>query len=242
MKIKILSFALLLMSVGPFIQAGELEDLIAKARAQLGTEYALDSVKTLQYFGTVFDGDGKEIGKMELRFKKPHLQRLDIIEADKKEITGISDYEGYVQFFGEEGQSLNLRVLGAPQVKLMQINAHENLSFFTGPQKRRGGDIELLETVDRDGVKAKKVRFSYDAGSFHYDRFFDASTGKLLATVSGNNGLELRETGELEASGITFPKEVLTYDGDKMLRRVVFNKVLVNEDIADAVFEFPSKY
>ena len=242
MKKKFLSAITLLTACCSLLSAADIDAIISKARSQLGSESALNGVTTLQYFGTIYNGEGKEIGRMELKFKKPHLQRLDLIEPTRREVTSINEYEGFVQQFGEDDQSLGLVVLNANQIKQMQLNANENLNFFHGPKHQRGGKVELLESKPYEGVNAHMIRFSYGE-QFYYDRVFAADSGELLVTVSGSNGFELKEKEKTTVSGIQFPQEVLTYSKTgELLRRVAFDKILVNEPINDEVFEFPKKY
>ena len=238
----LISFVLITLASLSLLQGEDVDTILAKARSHLAKDAVLDKVKSLEYEGVIFDGEGKRVGDLHLRFKKPSFQRLDVTQEDITEVTAVNQYEGYVQKFDVDGNSQDLRVLGSSEVKQLQLNAHENLSFFVGPKKRRNGIIELVETVELGGKQAHRIRFSYDREAFYYDRYFEVASGKLLSTWSGTYGLELREKGTLLEAGIKFPQEVATYKDGKLIRRVVFNKVVVNGEMDNSIFDFPAKY
>jgi hypothetical protein len=242
MKKKVLSLALMALVTLAQLRGEDVNTIVAQARSHLAEDAVLDEVKTLEYAGVIFGGSGERLGTLRLRFKKPSFQRLDITYDDAAEVTAVNAYEGYVQNFDADGNSLGLRVLTSDQVKQLQLNAHENLSFYLGPQTRRNAAIKYLATVEFEGKQAYKVRFAYENELFYYDRYFDTANGKLLSTVSGANGYELREKGSFVAGGIQFPKEVATYNDGNLVRRVVFDRIIVNAPMSDAIFDFPDRF
>lgn len=242
MKLKIASTFLISLLLSFSASAKDVDDVLKIARAQLGSDDVLDGVKTLQYFGRTVDADDKELGKLELRFKKANKQRLDVLHPDgKKQVTVCNDYEGHIRGADENGKSLGLNVLSFQQVKLLQLNAHENLSFLHGPRTKAGGKAILKQDTTVDGVKAHHVVFEYSEVPL-YERYFDAKTGKLLKTVSTAKGVAFVEKEAIIVDGIRFPKEIHNYKDGELIRKVIFDKIVVNEPIDDALFEFPEAF
>ncbi|WP_309399883.1 hypothetical protein [Cerasicoccus maritimus] len=221
------------------LHADSLEDFMKKARSQLGTESALDSVETIHYKGKVISPTGEEMSELELVFDKPNRQLLKEVRGDVINQTAVNGYEGYVM--SKDPANPNgpmVQVLRPGQVKRLMANAIENLNFFDGPEKMRGAEIIDEGMADYNGETVRKIKFSYPLG-LYYTRYFDPKSGKLIATVS-SDGLTMVEKNSLSAGGIKFPKTVDTYDETgKLLRTVEFNEVTVNEKIDAGMFDFP---
>ena len=219
--------------------AAEVDSVISNARAELGSEAALESVQALHYKGEVIGPDDKVLGKLELYFKKPYLQRLEFETDVSREITAVSPYDGYMQLIDLTGQDRGgIRVLGAAEVKRLMANSLENLFFFKGPATQRRGETSLVGTETYEGKRAHRVRFSYSSGLL-YERLFDAETGKLLATESDEGAVRLIEKASVVVDGIKFPKEVWTYENGELVRKVLFSEIIVNPNLPDSLFDFP---
>lgn len=228
------------------LSAETVEQVIVKARANLGTDKALESVKTLEYKGRILDADGKQTGLIHLQFKRPYLQRLELDTPANVETTGVNGFEGWRERIDKENPLRSgILVLPPMQVQFLIANARENLNFFHGPETVPGGKITLAGTVEERGKDCWKVLFQYPGG-LTYTRYFEKTTGKLVATQSGDSSRQsgelpfMVEKGNIEVAGIKFPKEVQTYNDDTLIRSVVFDEIKVNEPIADAQFDFPS--
>ncbi|WOO43513.1 hypothetical protein [Rubellicoccus peritrichatus] len=228
------------------LQAETVDQVIEQARAYLGSEKALKSVNTIQYKGRVIDADGTESGKIFLQFKRPNLQRLELDSASNVETTGVNGFEGWRERIDKENPMRSgVMVLPPTQVQYLIANARENLNFFDGPKTTPGGKIELEGSEKIRGKDGWKVLFQYPGG-LTYTRFFDKKTGALIATESGTPNQDaatlptMVEDGAMEVSGIKFPKEVKTYNGDELVRSVVFDEIKVNDPIDDSIFDFPA--
>lgn len=221
------------------LEAATVDEIIAKARAQLAPESVLKAVRTIEYRGKVFDADGKESGEIILDFMKPEMQRLVLNSSTAKETTAVSEYEGWRERFNKEQPELSgIEVLMPMQVLYLQANARENLNFFRGPDSVKGATVTLGEDKNIDGRDCWELRYSYPSG-LRYNRYFDKATGELVATESGDTGHRMVEKGRIDAGGIRFPKEVHTYHNGELVRYVVFDEIKVNGDMNSTIFDFP---
>ncbi len=231
--------AIFLIAGVSVLNADSLDDFLKKARAQLGPESKLDSVESIEYKGTVISPTGEEMSKLELIFDKPNRQLLKEIRGEVVNQTAVNGYEGYVMSIDPANpRSPLVQVLRPGQVKRLMANAVENLNFFDGPEKMRGGEIVDEGMTDYNGQTVRKIKFVYPLDLF-YVRYFDPNSGKLIATVS-SDGLTMVEKNSLNAAGIKFPKTVDTYDETgKLLRTVEFTEVNVNQKLDPGAFDFP---
>ncbi|MEO0796063.1 MAG: hypothetical protein AAFX93_12915 [Verrucomicrobiota bacterium] len=223
------------------LSAESVDAFIQKVRSQLGTEDALNSVKSIHYKGKVISPTGEESSELELIFQAPNYQLLR--ETNEKAVnqTAVNGYEGYVMSYSvaDPNQKV-IRVLAPAQVKRLMANAVENLNFFNGPKKMRKAIIEDGGQVDYNGQTVRKLVFDYPVSGLSYTRYFDPKSGKLLATTS-SDGLTMVEKSSLVVDGVKFPKSVDTYDDTgALLRTVEFDTVIVNGDIAPDAFDFPN--
>lgn len=232
-----LIFSLLFTST---LCGAEVDDILAKARARLGTEQKLDAVETIHYQGKVYGANGEELDALDLTFQKPNRQLL-VVESEKmKRSTGVNGFEGFVEVINKEDPyKSGIIVLDFNRVRRLLANAAENLYFFEGPKYRSGGEIKLEGTQEVRGRECYKLRFSYACGLF-YIRYFATDNYELVSTINGESNQELIESDSVKVDGILFPKKVETYDeeGD-LIRTVVFEKILINEPVDDSIFDFP---
>lgn len=215
------------------------DQVIDRARARLGSEDTLNAVGNIQYEGVIQDADGETISTLTLRFKRPGMQRLDRTHGTVTDITAVNGFEGYsLRLDSDEGKPRGILVLQPHQVDNLVCMAYENLAFFKGPSQRRGGEIELLGEETFMDKQCHKVKFSYPAGLYLY-RYFDATTGDLVATVNGENGNILVERSTKVVDGIRLPHLVETYDDGELVRKVIFDRIMINAPMEDSLFDFP---
>ncbi|MGH7946128.1 MAG: hypothetical protein ACREH8_16465 [Opitutaceae bacterium] len=227
-------------------QAGE-PAIIAKARAYLGTEAVLNSVKSVHFNGTVTTVDPaapeqSSSAAIEIIVQNPDQQRVVATTGRGTETTAIDGYEGW-QRFQETANPKNIRlvVLKPDAVKRLRAQAFENLTFFRGVE-RQGGRVEDQGSVTIDGIACQKVAFVY-AANIVFVRYFDDATGRLVRTDTDDGGMS-REEGEQIVAGIRFPKRmkmtVKSAKGSSQLVTITFESIKVNETFPDAVFRMPS--
>jgi hypothetical protein len=218
--------------------------IIAKARAYIGAESALNAVRSIHYTGTLTttDATGKEVrAALEIIFQKPAQQRITATSDKTIETTALDDYDGW-QRVQEKADATKWRetLLGADQIRRLRANTWENLAFFRGIE-RAGGRCEDQGPATIDGVACEKLAFIHAPNIIFY-RFFDQATGRLVYTETEGGGA-IREKGELTIAGIRFPKSIITTTKDPKGSQVVtvtFDKIAVNESFAAGLFRVPA--
>lgn len=221
------------------LSGAETEKIIQKARSYLGTEDALEAVRSVHFVGNlIMDNDDK--GDIDIIFQKPYRQRI-VAVGKQREITALDDYEGWSRVEDlKDPNRWRMNLLSRDVVKRLRANTWENLSFFKGIE-RKGGRIEDLGTAEVGGRPAHKLSFIHETGSV-FTRYFDQETGKLLLTETEQSGA-IREEGEIVAGGVRFPKKIITVNklegGKERAVTIEFKSVTVNEPFADDMFAVP---
>jgi outer membrane lipoprotein-sorting protein len=221
--------------------------IIAKARAFLGTDAALDAVKSVHYKGAVISVDPNDPSKqtrseIEIIAQKPDRQRV-VAQSDKAiETTVLDGYEGW-QRTQEIANPKNRRmvVFRPDAVRRLRAQAWENLSFFRGIETV-GGRVEEQGTKAIDGVECVKVAFIYTPTIIFY-RYFDPATGRLVQTETEDGG-STREEGENVVKGVRFPQRMkMTMrgaGGQTQTVTVIFESITLNETFGAELFRMPS--
>jgi hypothetical protein len=227
--------------------AGAEPPIIAKARAYIGSEAALNSLKSVHYVGALVTVDPSDAKKqtraeMEIIFQKPEQQRITARFDQKIEVTALDGYDGW-QRVTETGDKTQWKqtLLGTDHVRRLRANTWENLSFFRGIE-RAGGRVDDLGTVAVDGVNCQKLAFVH-APKIVFFRYFDVATGRLVMTETESGGT-IREQGEMVVNGIRFPKSIVhatkNEAGEVQTVTITFEKVLVNQAFPPEMFSVPS--
>jgi hypothetical protein len=216
--------------------------IIAKARAYLGGDKALDAVQSIHYTGKITYDDGM-VGAIELIFQKPYRQRVSITTEKRIEVSALDNYDAWTRVQDPKDTTRwQLRLLSPAEIKALRAATAEQLNFFrsVGP---RSGSIEDLGEAKADDQVCRKLSFKRDDGSV-FVRYFDPATGKLVLSESPTQGYKMRETGELFAGGVRFPQRFTQTtklaDGKERAVTIDFEKVTVNETFADSLFTVPS--
>ncbi len=235
-----LLFFLLLWLAGGMARAGELETIVAKARAYLGSETALNGVRTVRFVGNLTTGD-KQKATFEIIFQKPYRHRIVTSTADQRETTALDGYEAWQRYEDLRNPgSERLSIMEKDQVKRLRANTWENLAFYRGLE-RKGGRVEDQGTTEINGRTARKISFIHDTGSI-FTRYFDQETGRLLLTENEQGGT-IQEEGEMWVGGIRFPRRILTQttlnDGKTRVVTLEFTNIAINESFADEIFTVP---
>jgi len=221
--------------------------IIAKARAFIGNEAALNGIKSVHYTGTLVTSSDASDPKKEVRaaldivFQQPDRQRITATSDRNIETTALDDYEGWQRVTdAADPAKWRQTLLGTDQIKRLRANTWENLSFFRGIEKV-GGRLEDQGTAPVDGVTCEKVAFIH-APSIVFFRFFDVATGRLVRTETEAGGV-IREEGELKVDGIRFPKSIVTTtkspEGRVQSVTITFDKITLNETFPAALFRVP---
>lgn len=210
---------------------------IARARAYLGSENALNAVTSIHFTGTL-EAPGDVKLPAEIIFQKPYRQRITYTGPKVVEITALDGYDAWLKRVNAENPvQWQVRLLDAAQVKRLRANTLENLSFYS-TREMKGSTIEFLGEVTVDGVACVKISFTH-SGGVAFVRYFEKATGRLVKTET-ENGTEIREEGEVVVKGVRFPKRVVNKAPNGDITSITFDKVAVNENFPADTFAVPS--
>ena len=220
--------------------------MIAKARARLGPESAIEAVKSVHYVGTLVTTDPADPTKqtraaIDIVFQKNDQQRIRATSDKMIETTALDGYDAWQRKQDAADQTKwQQTLLGAEQIKRLRANTWETLAFFRGLDAR-GGRIEDRGATTVDGVACQKIAFIH-APNIVFHRYFEQATGRLVLTETEAGGT-LREQGEILAAGLRFPKSILTTNklpnGQVQAVTINIEKVTVNEVFPSAFFGVP---
>ncbi len=242
--------ALMTFAISP-VQAETANQWIAKARAYLGTESALNAVTCIHFSGRLEtiekvpapDDKTKQIDQpvslpTEIIFQKPYQQEMIQTKADTIVTTALDDYDGWSRTSNpKDPKQWRISLLDAQQIKQLRANTWENLWFYAGIEKK-GGRVELGGDVTVDGVACVKLSFIH-ADNIIFTRYIDKVTGRLVKTETENGG-EIREEGEIIVNGVRFPRKVINKAPNGQIISIAFDKVVLNEHFPESEFAVPS--
>lgn len=218
--------------------------IIAKARAQLGTDATLDGVHSLHYVGTLVSADPVDSTKqirqrIEIFLQKPFQQRIVVTSENVVEISALDNYDAWRRVIDAKDPSRWQQTqMSAEQIKQLRADVWQNLSYFRGIEKI-GGFLEDIGTEKIEGALCRKIAFHHGDTVVNF-RCFDDATGKLIYT--GTPNYNTREQGEMNVAGIRFPKALLITqleNGRPVTRTLTFEKVTVNETLPASLFAVP---
>ena len=226
------------------------DEWVAKARAFLGAESALNAVNSLHFEGAIDTVErvpdptdaSKTIERplrlaIDIVFQKP-MQQRQILRSDKIErTTALDGYDGWERVSDRTGQTKPRIILLDPtNIKRLRATTLENLSFYAKPDQD-SRQVRLLGDVTLDGLAGVRLSFTHSNGIVFF-RSFEKSTGRLIKTEIQNGG-EIREEGEMFVNGIRFPRKVLNKSADGRVTVITFDKVTVGERFPAEAFAVP---
>ena len=220
---------------------------LAQARAFLGTETALDAVKSVHFTGVLVTADPADAAKqtraaVEIVFQKNAQQRITLTYDKAVEQTALDGYDAWQrQQDAADPGKWRQTLLSVDQIKRLRANTYENLAFFRGIE-RIGGRVEDLGPATIDGIACQKIAFIHSP-TIVFTRYFDVATGRLVLTETEAGG-SIREQGEMTVDGVRFPKSIVTVtkDPDQKPRTVTitFDTIKVNESFPADFFAVPA--
>src|SRR4051812_14684114 len=107
--------------------------ILTKARAFVGSEAALNSLKSIHYTGTLVTKDPGDAAKpasaaLEIIFQKPQQQRITATSDTSIETTALDGYDGWQRVQDPKDKTKwRQTLLGADQIKRLRANTWENL-------------------------------------------------------------------------------------------------------------------
>lgn len=237
MQLRLLLVAALLSATGLPAAAQTAEQWIARARARLGSESALQGLTSIRYTGTLVV-DGANQRSLDILFQKPLKQRITLTSAEIVDVIGLDDYDAWQKRSNPKNPAQwQLTLIDPAQTKRLRAQVWDNLYFFSGLEKMRGS-VRLEGDVTVDGVACVKLVFTYHENMV-LTRYFERATARLVK-VETETGTEIREEGEIFANGIRFPRKVTNRDRDGRAITMVFDQVILNETHAASEFAVPA--
>lgn len=221
--------------------------IIAKARAYLGSDSALDGMKSVHMVGTLETADSNDATKngkaqIDIIFQKPEQQRIMATSDKLIEVTALNGYDAWQRFEDpKDASKWRQTLLGPEQSKRLRANTWQNLSFYRNIE-RVGGSVEDQGPVTMDGVACQKLVFTHYPG-ITFTRYFEVATGRLVHTETDNGNSIMREAGELRVDGIRFPKTVTQTSKVGNITRtatITFDKITINETFPESTFATPA--
>ncbi|MEO6874588.1 MAG: hypothetical protein ABI222_07170 [Opitutaceae bacterium] len=220
--------------------------VIAKARAYLGSESALNAIKSVHYVGSVLvpnAADPKKPTRMtvDIIFQAPYRQRTVRSTATVTDTTALDDFDSWHRIQdAKDPTRWKMQLLTADQIRRQRAIAWENLAFYRGLE-REGGQVLDQGTVAIDGITCRKVAFVHAKDIVFY-RSFDVTNGRLVQTET-ESGSTIREQGEIRVNGVRFPRvitnSVKDAQGKNQTITVTFDRITVNETHPESFFEVP---
>jgi hypothetical protein len=247
--IRVLAACLIL---GSAVRAAE-PPIIAKARAYLGTEAALNGVRSLHWVGHMVvetAGDPAKGGSadIDIIFQKPWQECVTVVSADALTETALDGHDGWhreqKRAKGEPAvfdprRSMSLTILGPDQIKSLRTDTWESLYFLRGLEDV-GGRTEDLGPATVDGIACEKLALIHEP-EIVYDRYFDLATGRLVFSET-LKAAKIRERGEIVSGGIRFPRSIVvleTVEGKNRSTTLTIDSVTVNEPFSASLFAVP---
>ena len=231
----VLAVAALLVAVLP-ATAQTAEQWIARARARLGSESALQGVTSIHFVGTI-EVDGANPRTMDIIFQKPMQQRFTFTSPELIEVLALDDYDAWQKRINPKNPTQwQLTLLDATQIKRLRAQAWDNLNFLRGIEKLRGS-VRLGGDTTVDGLACVKLVFAY-GDTIVLTRYYDKATARLVKTET-EAGVEIREEGEMFVNGIRFARKVSNREKSGRTVTLNFEKVVLNEVFPASDFAVP---
>lgn len=252
MKVRLLLSLVVLSALGLTARAdAQAERWIARARAAVGSEAALNAVRSIHFIGTLettaqvpIEGDPNNTRTETVRlgldivFQKPYQQRMTLRSELGVEVTALDDYDGWLRRTPSADPSKwQMTFLDAAQVKRLRANTWENLAFFRGIEKR-GGTVAYAGDATVDGRDCAKLIFTH-APDIVFTRYFAKDSGALVKTETEAGG-EIREEGELVVQGLRFPRKLINKAPNGSLAIITFETIEVNKAFPADTFAVPA--
>lgn len=234
-----------IVAVGGTLACAAEPPIIAKARSHLGTEAALERIVTLHFSGVVTVSDPNDAKKqtrqaVEVVLQKPDRERVTVTSDEFIDVTALSGYEAWHRISSrKDSTKWQQDLLAAAGVKKLRAQVIEAVNFFRGCEKA-GGSVRDEGTVTKQGIKCRKVVFSY-APDIYFTRYFDEETGRLVLTETPLSAQT--EQGELLVQGVRLPKTSVQVsvlpDGKTQTIVTTYEKVTINEVFPPSYFDVP---
>lgn len=214
------------------------EEVVALARSYLGQEAALQGVQTLRIKGKYYNFLERREGSFIIYLKKPNMQRTEFDDGKVIRTTATDGLEAWQRVAQRDTDGgiliMGTEPLDSDALRRIKQNAWDALHFYA---------LDPMVTVTNKGVAVKDgfqcywLEYKFDEKNV-VDRYFDVDDGSPVASVNPG-GITLRELGSHRFDGIRFPKQVDAYQDGRLLHRLAYEEVYVNEEFPNQIFEYP---
>lgn len=236
MKARLVLAVAALLVAGLPATAQTAEQWIARARARLGSESALQGVTSIHFVGTI-EVDGANQRAMDIIFQKPMQQRFTFTSPELIEVLALDDYDAWQKRINPKNPTQwQLTLLDATQIKRLRAQAWDNLNFLRGIEKLRGS-VRLGGEATVDDLACVKLVFTY-SDTIVLTRYYDKATARLVKTET-ETGVEIREEGEMFVNGIRFARKVSNREKSGRTVTLNFEKIVLNETFPASQFAVP---
>lgn len=234
-----LCLILIVFAAPLFAETPLVSDVVNRARANIGSDVALDSLVTLRMTGGIEPADqNSKLPAATLLFvaRKPCSQRLEVRVDDFVETTILSGKKGCIIRSNLNEEASQMCTLTAAELERVAFSTRQLFSFFRSDFKN-GERISYHGTEQRRGMRCHKLIYAYPSG-LSTTRYFSVGDGMLVSTVT-DVGVESVEVGEQFVDGIRFPRKIECYENNTLLHTVVLLDIAVNKPLASGIFEIP---
>lgn len=221
--------------------------MIAKARAYLGSEAALNAVTSVHYIGSMQAPNSSDPSKpipvtLDIIFQAPYRQRTVRTAPTLIDTSALDGYDAWHRVQDpKDASKWRMQILVPEEIKRQRAIVWENLAFYRGLEKE-GGTVRDEGTVTVAGVLCRKLAFVHSDAIIFY-RYFDEVSGRLVQTET-EAGSVIREQGEVMVNGIRFPRMIVNSlkdaDGKEQTVTITFDRITVNEQFPASIFAIPS--
>ncbi len=238
MKVRLFAvFALLLAAATNQAGAAPADRWIAMARAYVGTESALDAVRSMHITGTLENEAGAKV-PVEIICQKPNQRIIRLTFEKLVQQTTLDGYDGWLQTRDSVNPAnWQLKLMDGAQIKRIRADNAETLNFFKGIEQH-GGKVEFLGDATIEGHATVKLAYIYSPAIIFY-RYIDKTTGKQVL-VETESGVTIREEGELIVEGVRFSKRVINRGADGKTNILTIETLTLNEDFPSIQFAVPA--
>lgn len=216
--------------------------IIAKARAYVGSESALNNIQSIHHTGTLITNDPTDATKqtratIDIILVKPDSQKVTITSDQYIETTALDGYDGWTRTtMLTDAKKWQQTLLGAEGIKRLRANTWENLSYYRGLEKE-GGSVEDKGPATIDGITCQKIAFVHGP-NIVFTRYFEVSTGRVVLTETET--ATIKEQGEMNVNGLRFPKTIVTtYKNPARVVTITFDETKLNESFPPSTFKVP---
>jgi outer membrane lipoprotein-sorting protein len=241
MRISMVALAtVLLLFVTASADAITAEELIAKNIQAKGGLEKIKAIQTVRLTGSI------RFGSIDAIFaqmsKRPQMLR---VEFSLQGLTGVNAYDGSTGWRISPFQGrVDPEKISEDEAKQMQMDAD-----IEGPlvdYKSKGHIVEYLGTEDVDGTEAHKLKVTLKNGNVRYiyldpDYFLEIRLQDQVRIRGAQQESETDLGNYEQVNGVYFPFSIeVGQKGQPKDQTITFEKVEVNVDLDDSLFQFPA--